>query len=73
MCDRTLLIDQRQIAFGETGSVLARERVEAAFASHVMVIDGHTLGTTEHHEAERVERHQHLVQAEDGLDRRDAR
>jgi len=73
VCDRTLLVDQRQIAFDETGCVLTLERVEAAFASHVMEIDGHTLATTEHHEAEHSQRHQHLLQAEHGLDRRDAR
>ncbi len=73
VCDRTLLVNQRQIAFDETGCVLTLERVEAAFASHVMEIDGHTLATTEHHESEHAGHHQHLLQAEDGPGRRDAR
>lgn len=49
VCDRTLLVNQRQIAFDDTACVLTLEQVEAAFASHVMEIDGHTLATTEHH------------------------
>ncbi|WP_072314791.1 metal ABC transporter ATP-binding protein [Agrococcus sp. Marseille-P2731] len=52
VCDRTLLVNQRQIAFDDTECVLTLERVEAAFASHVMEIDGHTLATTEHHATE---------------------
>ncbi|WP_206448015.1 metal ABC transporter ATP-binding protein [Agrococcus sp. KRD186] len=52
VCDRTLLVNQRQIAFDDTDCVLTLERVEAAFASHVMEIDGHTLATTEHHATE---------------------
>lgn len=73
VCDRTLLVNQRQIAFDETGCVLTLERVEAAFASHVMEIDGHTLATTEHHEAAHAVRHQHLLQGDDAREPRDAR
>ncbi|MGM1029252.1 MAG: metal ABC transporter ATP-binding protein [Actinomycetota bacterium] len=74
VCDRTLLVNQRQIAFDETGCVLTLERVEAAFASHVMEIDGHTLATTEHHEAEHAGRHPNRLQADEaGRDRLDAR
>ena len=54
--------------------VLTLERVEAAFASHVMEIDGHTLATTEHHATEHADRHQHALQADDGVHApRDAR
>ncbi len=74
VCDRTLLVNQRQIAFDETGCVLTLERVEAAFASHVMEIDGHPLATTEHHEAEHAGRHPHRLHADEGgRDRLDAR
>ncbi|MCR8671736.1 metal ABC transporter ATP-binding protein [Agrococcus sp. HG114] len=62
VCDRTLLVNREQIAFDETACVLTLERVEAAFASHVMEIDGHTLATTEHHEAEHGVHHHHLLQ-----------
>ena len=65
VCDRTLLVNGRQIAFDETGCVLTLERVEAAFASHVMEIDGHTLATTEHHEAAHGAHHHHLLQDDD--------
>ena len=55
----------RQIAFDETGCVLTLERVEAAFASHVIEIDGHTLTTTEHHEAAHHHHHRHVLQDDD--------
>ncbi|SDS11436.1 metal ABC transporter ATP-binding protein [Agrococcus carbonis] len=57
VCERTLLVNREQIAFDETGCVLTLEQVEAAFASHVMEIDGHTLATTEHHAAEHAGHH----------------
>ncbi|WP_306233476.1 metal ABC transporter ATP-binding protein [Agrococcus beijingensis] len=65
VCDRTLLVNREQIAFDLTECVLTLERVEEAFASHVMEIDGHTLATTEHHEAEHTEHHHHLLQDDD--------
>ncbi|GEK80884.1 metal ABC transporter ATP-binding protein [Agrococcus baldri] len=61
VCDRTLLVNQRQVAFDETGCVLTLEQVEAAFASHVMEIDGHTLATTEHHASEHAGHHHPLA------------
>lgn len=61
VCDRTLLVNQRQIAFDDTECVLTLERVEAAFASHVMEIDGHTLATTEHHASEHHVHHHPLA------------
>ena len=73
VCDRTLLVNQQQIAFDETACVLTLERVEAAFASHVMEIDGHTLATTEHHDAEHGVRHHHLLQDDDASSRVDPR
>lgn len=57
VCDRTLLVNQRQIAFDDTACVLTLEQVEAAFASHVVEIDGHTLATTEHHADEHRSHH----------------
>lgn len=57
VCDRTLLVNRHQIAFDDTACVLTLEQVEAAFASHVMEIDGHTLATTEHHLAEHADHH----------------
>ena len=61
VCDRTLLVNQRQIAFDDTACVLTLEQIEAAFASHVMEIDGHTLATTEHHAAEHPVHHRPLA------------
>lgn len=61
VCDRTLLVNQRQIAFDDTDCVLTLEQVEAAFASHVMEIDGHTLATTEHHASEHAVHHHPLA------------
>ncbi|MFJ6113951.1 metal ABC transporter ATP-binding protein [Agrococcus sediminis] len=64
VCDRTLLVNQQQIAFDDTDCVLTLERVEAAFASHVIEIDGHTLTTTAHHESEHSAHHR-LLQDDD--------
>lgn len=71
VCDRTLLVNRRQIAFDATDCVLTLEQVEAAFASHVMEIDGHTLATTEHHAAEHPGHHHPL--ADDSPLERDGR
>ncbi|MCH1881545.1 metal ABC transporter ATP-binding protein [Agrococcus sp. ARC_14] len=68
VCDRTLLVNERQIAFDDTACVLTLEQVEAAFASHVMEIDGHTLATTEHHAVEHAVHH-HLLAADDPAER----
>ncbi|WP_413317469.1 metal ABC transporter ATP-binding protein [Agrococcus sp. 1P02AA] len=68
VCDRTLLVNERQIAFDDTACVLTLERVEAAFASHVMEIDGHTLATTEHHATE----HGHRPRADERRAGRDS-
>jgi zinc/manganese transport system ATP-binding protein len=65
VCDRTLLVNREQIAFDLTACVLTLERVEEAFASHVMEIDGHTLATTEHHEAEHTVHHHRPLQDDD--------
>ena len=76
VCDRTLLVNRHQVAFDDTDCVLTLEQVEAAFASHVMEIDGHTLATTEHHEAEHAGHHlgHHHPLADDGhAERVDAR
>jgi zinc/manganese transport system ATP-binding protein len=82
VCERTLLVNRQQIAFDETACVLTLEQVEAAFASHVMEIDGHTLATTEHHASEHASHHHpdhhpdhhpgHPL-ADDGPERVDAR
>ncbi len=72
VCDRTLLVNGRQIAFDDTACVLTLEQVEAAFASHVFELDGHTLATTEHHAAEHAERHRRLL-ADDAAGEHDAR
>ena len=69
VCDRTLLVNRHQIAFDQTDCVLTLEQVEAAFASHVMEIDGHTLATTEHHEAEHAVHHHHLLAEDEPAER----
>lgn len=50
--ERTLLLNREQVAFDETDCVLTLERVQEAFDEHTVEIDGHTLATAEHHEAE---------------------
>ena len=50
--ERTLLLNQRQIDFDETECALTLEQVQRAFDHHAFEIDGHTLTTAEHHNAQ---------------------